>query len=403
MPPGMPKSVVVGGSILEFVRGWLDDPQASSGLFIALVAAIFAIYQLRSFPAERRRRVLDAMIQKYSDSSDPRTTVLRKFPPLFAMGYDAVSNALIADIVAREAARSAMQPDAAAIAGVALQHLDDIRRQLELWHKPSIGLSYMSAAEIVNSEAKLRVLLFAISRIRAEPSSAEAIDPTVLTAARKAVNSLNDFATEYENGGFPAREMYGLLHRSIGSVTKALEPIIWAESPNGRWGRRVLRLGIGSQHFNDVSGLHRTSDMSWSTAAADNVTSVRYVVHPARTIDVLGREQPDMRVPGEPRFLPIFRLRMRQLYWRWIGVLAFKPKRFIFTFGGSRLRRHAKAEGKLVTILRFIRDSQHAPGAYGALNFGWTLEGVKGAIDAAARQGVSGQGRFSWLWARKPV
>ena len=59
-------AVNFGGSIFDFVKGWLNDPQASSALFIALVAAIFAVYQLRSFPAERRRRVLDVMIQKYA-------------------------------------------------------------------------------------------------------------------------------------------------------------------------------------------------------------------------------------------------------------------------------------------------------------------------------------------------
>jgi hypothetical protein len=34
-------------------------------------------------------------------------------------------------------------------------------------------------------------------------------------------------------------------------------------SLSGRWGRRVLCLGLAAQHFNDVVKIHRSIDLVW--------------------------------------------------------------------------------------------------------------------------------------------
>lgn len=218
-------------------------------------------------------------------------------------------------------------------------------------------------------------------------------------AARTLVNQLNNFALDYENGAYPPRTFFGQLHRSIAPISKALEPIIWEGSVSGRWGRRVLRLGLSAQHFNDVVKIHRSNDLVWV-----GESNAKVVIHPAKTIDIFGRELLKNNIPTAPRFLPILRLQTTTFYWWLIGKMALRPDNWAWSYGGLRLRRHKKSEDQLAACIRFALGTLKRDDAMASLSFSWSIDTLRRDMAQAAKTGkdtIRG-GRLSWLYLKRP-
>jgi hypothetical protein len=366
------------GSLLE---RWWNDPEASASIAIAIVAAVFAIYQFRAMPAERRRRILAAMVEHYADSKFLRTRVLTDLPALLHQGYAAIQRAIDERIAELERRNSAGAEEAAMSMGE-LGRLYRLRQEAQICNTSQLGVSYTSASEILHSEYKLRALLWAIEAVR----TAEADDTNplhdVIKDARDLVNKVNDFALEYENGAYRPRTLLGLWHRSIVVTVKAVEPIVWSGSVDGRWGRRVLRLGIAAQHYNDVTRIHRSSEIVW---VAGGSTRSHVVAHPARTIDIFGKEIVNSDLPRPYATRSMLLLRIRAFYWAIIGKLGLTPTYWIFAYGGSRLRRHSHDEDTLAACMRFVLKSP-STGDVPSADFGWDLPGVRREMAQVAKQ-----------------
>lgn len=376
---------------------WWSDPVASSSITIAAIAGLFAIYQLRSLPSERRRRILDSMKEQYAGTAATRGRLLREIPPYLHLAYERLNKAIDQAISESQALISASTPEEAALADLRLRHLDKLKKESVLWSAPRMGVSYTTAYEILKSEYKLRALLLIIEQLR-DPDSRGAVGLSgeLYSLCRGLVNSLNDFAVDYENGAFPPRTLFGLLHRSIAPTVKCLEPIIWAGSIDGRWGRRVLRLGIAAEHYNDAVKLHRSNDLTWIQNPAQSL-----VIHPGRTIDIYGKEMVRNDLPTTPRILPNLRLHFQELYWWTIGKLALRPGVWVWSFGGRRLKRHRKYEDRLAASARFAFTSLQNTTSPIALSFAWTAESLRHEQRRATQNRRKNHGKVAWLYIRR--
>jgi hypothetical protein len=384
---------------MTIFQRWWNDPVASSTLLIAVIAGFFAVYQLRSIPGERRRRILDAMVDQYAESAENRGIFLRSCPILFKLAYEELIGRIDAEIADATQLIRNSNVELAAVADLRLRHLEKLKKESFLWTGSHIGISYTSAAEVLASEFKTRALLWCVETLRdREQRQAAGIDEELYRIARTLVNQLNNLALDYENGAYPPRTFFGQLHRSIAPISKALEPIIWEGSVSGRWGRRVLRLGLSAQHFNDVVKVHRSNDLIWIGGS-----NAKVVIHPARTIDIFGKELLKNNIPTAPRFLPILRLQATTFYWWLIGKLALRPISWIWSYGGLRLRRHRKSEDQLAACIRFALGTLKRDDALVSLSFSWSMDTLRRDMAQAAKRGketIRG-GSLAWLYLKR--
>jgi hypothetical protein len=387
--------------VLNLWRSWWEDPVASSTIMIALAGGLFAVYQLRAVPGERRRRILDAMVKQYGDTLNARRQILGECPMLLKLAYQAVKSAVDAEVTLKEQSIQLQDAEAAAVADLELRHLSRLQREATIWLKPDIGISYTSAAEILSSEFKFRALIWCIEVLR-EPSLRHdaGFNDELIALCASLVAELNNFALDYENGTYPPRTLLGQLHRSIAPTVKALEPIIWERSLSGRWGRRVLRLGLAAQHYNDVVKIHRSTDLVWLSAISPRGGKV--VVHPAKTINIFGQEILRADIPRQPRVLPLVRLQLQTFYWWLVGNAAFRPSSTLWAYGGARLRRHQKQEDHLSACIRYGLDHLRAPGRLLSLSFTWNLGALREDMVRTAKERKSALrgGPISWIYQR---
>lgn len=338
---------------------WWDSAEASSSLVVALIGALVLMFQLRSFPAERRRTRVKAMEDEWRSTAAARGEVLRELPALFRVGCQAISARL--DVVGDRSER-----------GPESEHPMKVQRQSILWSASPNDVSYTSASEILNSEFKFRALMWSVETLRdAKALGRIGISSALLSSSRVLVDDLNRFALEYESGFFPPRIMLGQLHMSILRIAKALEPIIWeGKGIEGRWGRRILRMGLAAQHYNDVNKIHRGTNVGWKSDHHD------LVIHRALTEQSFGTERVmKFAVKSEPyaqKILPLACLRARAVYWKVIGDLRLRP-RLWWAYGGRRLRQHLKAEQKLGPMIQFAVGRFAKESSRASLNFDWRL------------------------------
>lgn len=353
---------------MGLLAGWLSDPQASATLLVGIAAGVFGIYQLRAYPAERTLRINARMKAEYGKSGPARGDLLSSPYSLMLAAYNEVREAVEQEL-ARAAESSVLRAEE-----VTAQHqerqrfLSDLQEEARRWSEPSSGLSYLAAHEILQSEFKLRALLHCIEVIR---NGEDAFVENNRSAAVQAVNGLNDIAVDYSNGVYPAPTLLGLVHRSLAQSTKALLPYIWEKSLDGRWGRRVLHLGIAAEHYNDVTPMHWASSIQWRASDCSR-QDITILVHQRMMDNIFGKYLPCADSFAVPRTLPRFRLRVRALYWRAIGTFRLTPRVWPLTFGGWRLRQHRKAENDLAAILR-LALSKGSREDLAALSFGWTI------------------------------
>jgi len=359
------------------ISDWLSDPQASVSLAIALVAGTWAIAQFRPLARERRRETYEAMADHYVELRAARNAAVPRFPALLSIGRDSVQSA----------AESAAGSHAAAVA-----------REAKEWR--GLDIAFTSSYELLQSEAKFRALLCAIELIgrwRSESDlevDGERYASEILKASEALAHDVNVFLFHYENGNYPARQTLGLLHRSLAVVSKVTEPVVWEKSvhADARWGRRALRVGLAAQHFNDVTGLHCASDLTW------NGTSGQHLVHPR-----LRRETAGISVltdsPIRPRLLPSLRVRLRSLYWHGVGLLSPVPKLWFLSYGGRRLRDHRRYENRAADLLGVaLEGGSSKKDGRPSMDFSWSLETLKTQQRARVRAQRRETGRLAWLW-----
>lgn len=361
---------------MGIISEWLSDPQASASLVIALVAGTWAVAQFRPLARERRRETYEAMADHYVELGAARQAAVPRFPALLAIGRDSI----------REAAEAAHDA-----------YSDAISHEIHGWER--FDISFTSARDFLQSEAKFRALLYAvelIGRWRLESElevNGERYSLEVLKAAETLAHDVNVFLFHYENGNYPARQTLGLLHRSLAVVSKVTEPVVWEKSvhADARWGRRALRVGVAAQHFNDVTQLHWTTDLTWS--ASDG----KHLIHPR-----LRREMAGASVltdsPIRPQLLPSVRIRMRSWYWYAVGVLSPVPKLWFLSYGGRRLRDHRRYENRLADLLGIALENNSVGSKRSSLDFNWNLEKLKGQQRARIRSQRQEMGRLAWLW-----
>ncbi len=343
------------------VSDWFTDTSTSATLFIAVVAGLFAVYQLRAMPAERRRRILNGMIELWKVSRDSRARLLSNGDPLLLQGYLQVKSQ-----VTRAAAFESTNEEGD---DRAMPRRRDLEVEARYWGGARSGISYTAAHEVLASELKFRSLLWSVEQIQlAEDGEPSVADKTMVATARQLVNDLTDFLVDYESGAYPNRQLFGTLHRSIAPTACALTPYVWAGSLRGRWGRRVLRMSISAQHFNDVTAIHRVFDLYWDWRV-DGGMRADVLIHPAQTRDVFGHEFPAADQPRSPLALALLRLRVRAAYWKVVSVLNPRPRWWFNSYGGWRLYRHSQSEQKLAAALNFAREE-----GISALDLEWTLK-----------------------------
>jgi hypothetical protein len=329
-----------------FLQEWWDNPEAAVTLVVASVGGLVALWRLRVIPKERRRENLLAMRSDYHSTQAARAVVLPKFPPLVPLGHDELLSAATATAGAQEGSQGPKD------------HARAIQRECSAWTDPS----HTNAAEYLENEAKFRSLLWAIGVIRdPDGSRTNRTEPKltsdVLKHARELVNSLNDFAQFFENGVYDQHSVLAQFHRSIVPTVRLVEPLIWAAAISGRWGLRVLRLGIRAEHYNDVNRIHATSDVLLRTTWRSQVAET-YVVHRARLTDQYGRVA---LVGARWRLVSVAR-------WYTLSL----PVRLVHRYGGSRLRAHRRSEEQLRALLRRAVEVQVDP-----LEFDWSLTGLR--------------------------
>lgn len=361
---------------MGILSDWLSDPQASASLAIALTAGTWAVAQFRPLARERRRETYEAMADHYVELGAARKAAVPRFPALLAIGRDSIQRA-------------------ADTAGKA--HAEAISRETREWEE--FDIAFTSARDFLRSEAKFRALLYAIELIdqwRLESElvlGGERYPLEILKAAETLAHDINVFLFHYENGNYPARQTLGLLHRSLAVVSKVTEPMVWEKSvhADARWGRRALRIGLAAQHFNDVTQLHCSTDLTW--AAIDGP----HLIHPS-----LRRETAGASVltdsPIRPRLLPSVRIRMRSWYWYMVGLLSPVPKLWFLSYGGRRLRDHRRYENRVADLLGIALASEPVGNERTSLDFNWTLKTLKGQQQERIRTQRREMGRLAWLW-----
>jgi hypothetical protein len=352
---------------------WLHDPGASSAISIALVAGTWAVAQFRPVARERRRETYEAMTSHYVELREARDAAVPRFPPLLFYAQ-------------AELAQSLSDSEAAG-------HVETLAEELDSWRRSDIA--FTAAHEIVDSEVKFRALLWSVQTIKAWRREDalwlgdDCFPASTLIAAQDLAHDLNAFLFHYETGNYPARQTLGLLHRSLAVVSKVTEPVIWERSMEARWGRRVLRIGLAAQHFNDVTPIHSVSDLTWSPEGQPS-----RLIHPRARRSVLGASFVSHDSPLAPRFLAGVRLRTRSAYWYLVGLLAPPPKLAFVSYGGMRLRRHRRVENELAGLLKLACDSAREP-----LDFTWSLDSLKNEQRVLAHAERRRHGTLAWLWA----
>lgn len=296
--------------LASWLDRWANDPLAVTTLVVAVVGGGFALYRFRFIPSERRRETLHAMQRSFGGSKDARDVVLPTFPPFFALGREAVSEAVEA----------------------ALPRHADLQGQLRDW--PSVVDT--AAHEILANEAKFRSLLWAVRAVRGFGKST-AEEAELKRAAEQLVTRLNDFTQLVELNLFTQKDALAQLHRAIASACKAVEPLIWSRL-EGRWGLRVLRLMLRAEHYNDAKRIHRTSALVWGRRAG---LPTRVLIREPLYRDEFGK------LVAAPRLAEMSRIQ-RAIY-HLSSTYAVTRRRY----GGLRLRRHRRAEDRLRGWLRF--------------------------------------------------
>ena len=299
------------GLVVSFLLGHIE-------VCIALVALGWAVYQFRW--SAGKADVYDKMSDQFANSRRVRASVNGEYPWLMAKAYLEISE----------------------VSALKVRLASEIRTWSDL------GVSYTAAHEVMSSEYKLRALIWAIAQVR-DPYSSVWESPDDWeeknALAKKCVEQLNDFATYYENGVYPRSVVLGKLHAGLAIPAKALEPLIWSRSTEGaRWGRRVLRIGIRAQDYNDRTGVQQINSIYWTRGGA------RLLVHPAL---VQGGEEggPLINWPkGQDRRLyaiPRSRWTLRgSTMLRNISRVANRE------YGGRRLKYHEREESSLVRAIR---------------------------------------------------
>ncbi len=374
---------------------WYHDPVASSALAIAIVAGAFAFFQLRSIPRERRRLILDEMTKAYAATAQKRGMLLRECPMLIRIAYDKLAENIDERLALEEAKLKLSQNhEASARADLQLRHLYALQHECRIWNGDKVGIAYMSAAEILQSEFKLRAILWCVEIMGDEIRRKEfGVSGELYTSMEQLVGQLNSFAMDYENGSFPARTLFGQLHRSIAPTAAALGPLIWARSINGRWGRRVIRLGLAAEHYNDVTRIHSSSDLIWIGTNLDGAAA-KVVVHPAITVDLFGEQILRTDIPGTNQFSRTLRLKVRGIYWKIIGDLNLTPGAWIWSYGGHRLVLHGRSENQLAACLRYALDSKKTESPREAFDFSWSKESLRAEMARAAEAGKAAMKRY---------
>ena len=367
---------------MSLFHEWLSDPGASSAIAIALVAGTWAVAQFRPIARERRRETYEAMTSHYAELRAVRDAAVPSFPPL--LGF--AQNRLLG------AARAAQQTPETRDRGA------EVEAELRNWMR--YDFAFTTAREMLDSEAKFRAMLWCVETIKRwraeEVLELDSIrhPGTVLRAAEDLAHDLNAFLFHYETGSYPARQTLGLLHRSLAVVSKATEPVVWERSLDARWGRRVLRIGIASQHFNDVTPIHCISDLTWQTGEGQ-----RRLIHPRLKRTVLGASVLVTSSPVRPRFLPGLRIRLRAAAWYLVGLVGPSPRIWFLSYGGRRLYRHRRSENQLAGLLKMASAAvNRTPEKMAALDFSWSLRALKQVQERTVCQERNEQGRLAWLW-----
>ena len=237
------------GSYLR--KNWVDDPEASASLAIAVFGGGAAFLQVPGpVRRERRRETLEAMQKRYSVSASTRST-----GP--GPSYPRISSTATTPSHGRWPRPGSFE--------------SHFQAQLDRWS----GLTNTAAHEIVNDEAKFRSLLWAIAEVKKDKDRlASSPGENIMADAQRLVNQLNDFSQTVELGLFAQDDVLGQLHRSVGAACKAAEPLVWqANVYGGRWGLRVLRMQLRAEHYNDVKEIHRSSELAWRRADGTRVVS----------------------------------------------------------------------------------------------------------------------------------
>lgn len=381
----------------------MHDPVASSTLFIALVGGLYAIYTLRSIPATRRARIFADLDRHYAATLDSRREVLAGLPPLVLIAQHRLRECVDDINRVTAAAQASATPEQQASLDAGNRNVFMVKRELEHWSSRKLGISFTSADELLRSEAKLRAMMWAIETIQIwrAGSSTEFVDKTeseikvLLGAASKAVNGLNDFAASYVNGVYPSRFLFGKLHRSIAPTSTALQPFIWARSINGRWGRRIIHLGLSAEHYNDVTAIHRATAITW--VHAHEAEPRQLVTHPARTVNIYGHEVIDEDMLKRASFLPYLRLWWQARFWTLAVSIGVRK------YGGRRLKRHKRHENEFAAILRYLgldqvaKDSQRR-----STDFSWSLRMTREQMRAVKNNRTARQGGLLRWFYLKP-
>lgn len=377
------------------IDGWWHNPEASAALLLGLVAGIWTLLQFRPVARERRRETYQAMASHYAELQPVRRAALKRFPVLLVAAKQQVMDAAQTSLAKQSASTIGRHQPARVI------------NELNAW-KP-YGIAFTSARETLRSEAKFRCVLWTVEAVREWRDTGvlvvagETYSREVLDAADTLIHDLNAFLFHYENGGYPARQTLGLLHRSLALASKAMESVVWERSLNARWGRRVLRIGLAAQHFNDVTPQHCTSDLTWEPSGQD-----AQVIHPRLKRLVLGASLLFTDSPVRPVLLPALRVRVRSLYWRAVGVVSPTPRLWCFSYGGRRLYGHRRDENRLAGLLEFALKEPEEPKSVQqqtrrSLDFSWSLSSLIQEQREAVRQERRERGRFAWLWSPRPA
>ncbi|MEG3615708.1 hypothetical protein [Isoptericola haloaureus] len=343
----------------------MEDPEAAATLLVAISGLL---YWLLTAP-QRNRQAHENMVNRYSSSREDRAYVLERLPPLVLDGRRHILDAIEAE------KRNPRQRD----------DLDDLGDEA----KAAPGVSYTSAGEVLSSEFRLRSLLWAVEEVRYWRSND--VYSALINRARAAVDNLNVLAMDYESGVYKPQEMFALLHRSIAVTVKALEPIIWEGTLEGRWGRRVLYLGIAAQHFNDVNKIHRRRDIIWRYRA-NHISGERQsvVVHPRRTRECSVDKSSAGRINHwrrcTSRRLPAsLWIKFSDVWWRGLGKMVRRPRYwcwapFLTIYGGVRIWIHRRQEGELADLLvLLLRDD----GSRASIDFSWSLDEKRSELKRA--------------------
>ncbi len=328
--------------LASLVPALLDFSWPNPSLIVAAVSILVALAAMRSpgrfVSRGHRRDTLKEMQKAYAKSAESRAVVLPAMPAFLVVARDELQAAVEAD--------PSRRPRLAA--------------ELRGW--PDV--SGTGAHEIVANEAKFRSLVGAVKAVRMFTEKPSDERQKLIKAAHKLVGQLNDFGQMIDLSLYSQSDALGQLHRSIAPTCKALEPLIWAESTRGRWGFRLLRLRLRAEHFNDMRVIHSTSALRWQRA--DEPRTV--VFQDPLYTDDYGTHRPTARLEA------MSRSERTALIVERIGT------RFVPRFGGSRLRRHTRAESTLAGYLRYALEQDLNP-----LDLTWDMTTIVAGLNAKRR------------------